>query len=231
MQGSFSGFGKEAPGVAETVSGGKCVVLAALYAGEEPDFLRREEGDLLICADRGYAAARSFGLAPDLVVGDFDSMPADRLTEADRGRTLFLPRAKDDTDTAVCVAEGRKRGYRIFRVGGGLGGRLDHTLANLQLAADCALRGESLWLCDARNRASVLAPGAYVLPRMPGRYLSLMAYTEEVRGVTLTGARWPLDGAALLSRRALGVSNEWTAEEARLSFAEGLLAVFFSGDA
>ena len=172
-----------------------CIIIAALWAGEEQAFLTPGEGGFLICADRGYEAAKRFGLSPDLIVGDFDSMPTGFLTEEDRGRTLFLPRLKDDTDTAVCVAEGRKRGYWNFRVGGGLGGRLDHTAANLQLAADCALRGESLWLCDAQNRATVL------------------------------------EGAMLTQRRPLGVSNEWTAEEARLSFEDGLLAVFFSGDA
>ena len=208
-----------------------CIIIAALWAGEEQAFLTPGEGGLLICADRGYEAAKRFGLSPDLIVGDFDSMPAGFLTEEDRGRTLFLPRLKDDTDTAVCVAEGRKRGYRDFRVGGGLGGRLDHTAANLQLAADCALRGESLWLCDAQNRATVLAPGSYVFPRIPGRYLSLLAFTEAVRGVRLTGTRWPLEDAVLTQRRPIGVSNEWTAEEACLSFDDGLLAVFFSADA
>ena len=207
---------------------GVCIVIAALYDGEERAFLTPSQGDLLICADRGCERALRHGMRPDLVIGDFDSSAPESAAGLP---VVTLPRLKDDTDTAVCVAEGRRRGYRAFRVGGSLGGRLDHAAANLQLSADCALRGETLWLCDARNRVTVLAPGEYVLPRMAGRYLSLLAFSETAGGVNLAGTRWPLSGAVLSSRVPLGVSNEWTSDEARLSFSDGLLTVFFSADA
>ncbi len=146
-------------------------------------------------------------------------------------KMIVLPARKDDTDTAVCLQEGRKRGFREFRVGGGLGGRLDHTVANLQLAADCALRGERMWLCDAQNLATVLAPGSYALPWMMNRKLSLLAFTDQVTGVSLRGTEWPLENAVLENRCPLGISNEWKETSAILSFESGLLSVFFSGDA
>ena len=205
-----------------------CMIIAAMYRGEEAEFLFPGPLDCLICADRGYEAARKAGLTPDLVVGDFDSMPRPDLPPE---KLLVLPVHKDDTDTAVALEEGRRRGYREFRVGGGLGGRLDPTMANLQLAADCALRGERMWLCDPQNMATVLAPGSYALPWQYGRKLSLLAFTERVGGVCLRGTEWPLEGAVLESRRPLGVSNEWKEASAILSFESGLLAVFFSGDA
>ena len=205
----------------------KCIIIAAMYEGEERAFLTPEPGDLLICADRGYERAVRFGLKPDLLIGDFDSMPL----QAFPVETVVLPRMKDDTDTQACVNEGRRRGYAEFRVGGGLGGRLDHTVANLQTAAGCALRGESLWLCDRQNRVTVLAPGSFRLPRVEGRFLSLLALSDEVTGVTLRGTLWPLDDGMLTGRFPLGVSNEWTGEAAELRFESGILAVFFSGDA
>ena len=207
---------------------GKCIVIAAMYEGEEAGFLAPGPGDLLICADRGYECAVQAGLKPDLVVGDFDSMDRARAGNAE---TVVLPHLKDETDTWVCVAEGRRRGYSEFRVGGGLGGRLDHTLANLQTAADCALRGERLWLCDRRNRVTVLASGRYAFPRMPDRYLSFLALSDRVTGVSLSGTRWTLENAELTSRFPLGVSNEWLGDTAELSFQSGILAVFFSADA
>ena len=210
-----------------TVQSGKCVILAARWLGEEAAFLSPGEGDLLLCADAGYVRARAFGWTPALTIGDWDSLPLG--TEV-QGPRRTVPAHKDDTDTVLCVQEGRARGYRHFRVGGGLGGRLDHTLANLQLAADCALRGESLWLCDTLNRVTVLAPGEYILPRMPDRKLSLLAFSEHVRGVTLRGTEWELTDAELHSRVPLGVSNEWRADAARLSFREGLLLFLASGE-
>ena len=106
--------------------------------------------------------------------------------------TLTLPTEKDDTDLVVCLHEGRKRGYTEFILAGAIGGRFDHTLSCLQCAADCALRGERAWLVDGQNRATILAPGTHHLPKMPGRKLSLLAYSPEVRDVTLTGAKWTL---------------------------------------
>ena len=53
----------------------RCIILTPLYAGEELPWIAPQPGDFLICADGGWARARQFGLTPQLVVGDFDSMP------------------------------------------------------------------------------------------------------------------------------------------------------------
>ncbi len=199
----------------------RCIIIAPLHAGEEHALLTPRTGDLLLCADGGYAAAIRHGFTPDLTIGDFDSMPDVPVA----GEVLRLPVHKDDTDLLACMKEGRRRGYREFIAAGCLGGRFDHTLAALQCAADAAAKGESLWLCNATNRVTVLAPGAYRIPAIPGRKLSLLAYDEAVTGVTLRGTLWELTDATLSSRCPLGCSNEWTAPEARLSFTSGLLVM------
>ena len=206
----------------------KCVIIAPLYGGEEPDWLRTESGDLVLCADGGYDAAAQHGICPDLVIGDFDSMPEDHVQGVAK---MTLPVHKDDTDMAVCLREARARGYREFRIAGCLGGRLDHTIANLQCLYDCAMRGEDAWMADRTNRVTILLPGDYTLPAMPGRKLSLLAFTPEVTGVTLRGAEWELQDAALTSRIPLGVSNEATAAQVSLSFRTGALILCWSQDA
>lgn len=204
----------------------RCIIIAPLYAGEERTLLTRQEGDLVLCADGGYRAAMLHGITPDLTIGDFDSMPVTQVA----GERIQLPTHKDDTDLAVCIAEGRKRGYREFVAAGCLGGRFDHTFAALQCAADCALRGETLWLCDGCNRVTILAPGMYGFSAIPGRKLSIFAYTEQLSGVTLRGTEWELTDAVLTNRYPLGCSNEWRAEAAELSFREGLAVLCFSQD-
>lgn len=205
----------------------KCIIIAPLYKGEEAEWLRPEPGDLLICADGGYDAALRHGLVPGLVIGDFDSMPAEHVRECE---TIRLPVHKDDTDMVVCLREGRGRGYTEFRIAGGLGGRLDHTISNLQCLYDCSLRGEEAWLADACNRVTVLLPGRYMLPQMPGRKLSLLAYSPEVTGVQLRGTLWELNDAVLTNRFPLGVSNEITSERAELSFQSGALLMLYTQD-
>lgn len=205
----------------------KCIIIAPLYVGEALEYLRPEAGDLLLCADGGYDAAVKHGLQPDLVIGDFDSMPFEHVQGCE---SIRLPVHKDDTDMVVCLQEGRERGYTSFRIAGCLGGRLDHTISNLQCLFDCALRGEDAWMCDSQNRVSVLMPGKHILPRMEGYKFSLLAYTPQVKGVTLTGTEWELSNAVLTNRYPLGVSNEILAGRAELSFEEGALLVLYSKD-
>lgn len=205
----------------------KCIIIAPLYAGEALPLVTPCEGDLLLCADAGWRAAAQYGLKPHKTIGDFDSMPVDAVT----GEILRLPVEKDDTDLLACIREGRRRGYSDFIAAGCLGGRMDHTLACLQCAADCAAQGESLWLLDGCNCVTVLSPGSYVFPREKGRKLGLLAYTPEVTGLTVTGARWMLNDAVLSHHYPIGCSNEWADDSVSISFAEGQLIVCISGDA
>ena len=201
-----------------------CLIISG---GQFSPFSVPEGGAFVIACDRGYDYARRCGITPDLVVSDFDSSQ----TAVEAGVPVRrLPTEKDDTDTMSALRFALEHGFREIHLVCALGGRLDHTLANLQTAADCALRGERLWLCDALNRCTVLAPGAYAFDRMPGRYLSLFACSERVAGLTLTGTLWSLLDADLTSRYPLGVSNEWTDDTAALSFREGLLTLVFSRD-
>lgn len=206
---------------------GKCIILGPMYEGEERSFLAKEPGDLLLCADAGLKKAEKYGLVPDLVVGDFDSMPQ---PPSSGPPVLVLPVKKDDTDTAVCIKIGREKGYREFRIAGGMGGRFDHTLANLQCLADCASRGEQGWLVDGKNYVTVLHPGEYSFSRMEHRMLSLFAFTERVEGITLKGTEWELEKADLLQTIPLGCSNWFQSDRITLAFCRGLLVVTMSRD-
>lgn len=205
----------------------KCIIIAPLYQGEAKEYLQADAGDMLICADGGYDAAIAHGLQPDLVIGDFDSMPFEHVQGCE---TIRLPVHKDDTDMVVCLEEGRRRGYTSFRIAGCLGGRLDHTISNLQCLYDCALRGEDAWMFDGQNMVSVKLPGAYVFPKREGWKFSLLSYTGQVSGVQLRGTVWELTDASLSNRYPLGVSNEIEAPQAELSFREGALLVLYSKD-
>ena len=212
---------------------GRCIIIGPMWEGEERAYFSPEEGDCVLCADAGMLKAVRYGIRPDLVIGDFDSMPCPGHCDIP---LRILPVRKDDTDTAVCIQEGRRRGYQTFRLAGCLGGRLDHTLANLQLAADCAARGEQVWLADARNRVTVLGPGSYSIPRMEDdgvtRKLSLFAYTPTVSHIHLHGTEWELKDSSLSQLRPLGCSNWFQEgmENASLRFSEGLLILALSSD-
>ena len=86
-------------------------------------------GDYVIAADRGYDSLMAYGVTPDLVVGDFDSLGY----APKHPNVTQLPAEKDDTDMVYALRKGLELGYRRFVLLGGVGGRLEHTLGNLQL--------------------------------------------------------------------------------------------------
>lgn len=205
----------------------RCIIIAPLYDGGFAEVVAKQPGDMIICADGGYQSAVAAGITPDLVVGDFDSMaePTSFLCPAVR-----LPREKDDTDMVVCIREGRMRGYRHFDIAGAMGGRADHTLANLQCLADCAMRGEAARMLEERNEITILSPGSYTFRKRNGYFFSLLAYSPEVSGANLAGTAWLLDHATLSNRFPLGISNKIIGDQAALSFESGLLMVIQSKD-
>ena len=96
------------------------------------------DADLLIAADGGALLCSRWGLRPQLVVGDLDSLGADRADELarDGARVVAHPADKDESDTEIAVRAALDAGADDIVVLAALGGdRLDHELANVLLVA------------------------------------------------------------------------------------------------
>lgn len=200
---------------------GICYIVGA---GDCTETFKRREGDLVIAADGGARHLLRMGITPDLFVGDFDSIDS----AGDAPEILRHPTVKDDTDMALAVREGQARGYRDFRLYGALGGaRFDHSVANLQLLLSCARRGLSATLICGDQCTRVLREGEKLtFPATSRGYLSVFAFGGQAR-VTLSGLKYPLDGATLSPDTPLGVSNEFTGQAASVSVLAGDLLVIY----
>lgn len=179
---------------------------------------------LVIACDRGWQYAERLGVTPDRIVGDFDSAAAPR-TDAPVER---LPTRKDDTDTMYAARRAMELGWRSIAICCAFGGRLDHTLANIQTAAWIVAHGGEAQLLGADERAFVFTGGTRRFPRRPLRSLSLFALTDECEGVTLRGTKFDCEGVTLSAAFPLGVSNVWTAEAAEVAVKSGILMVLQS---
>ena len=128
---------------------GKCVILCA---GEiASGILPLEAEDLLIAADGGYRHTQQLGLAPHIVLGDFDS-----LGFVPEGAQVH-PKEKDDTDAMLAVKLGLSKGYKEFYIYGGMDGpRVDHTMANFQLLHYLSEHGAKGYLIGVRQNAAVI---------------------------------------------------------------------------
>jgi len=181
--------------------------------------------DLLIAADGGFAAVERMGISPHLVIGDFDSLGE----RPNHPNAVVLPKEKDDTDMAAAIKLGRERGYTRFALYGGTGGRLAHTLANLQLLDGLACQGCRSFLVGEGTVSTAIHNGTLSFPASMSGYLSVFCASGRAEGVTLSGLKYELSGATLTGSVPLGVSNEFTGTDARIAVENGTLLVLWQG--
>ena len=181
-------------------------------------------GDYVIAADRGFDSLMAYGVTPDLAVGDFDSLGH----RPNHPNVIQLPAEKDDTDMVYALRKGIDLGYRRFILLGGLGGRLEHTLGNLQLLDWLTLRGAQGFLAGEKTAATCIRDGQRLTfpPSMSG-YLSVFCNSGRAEGVSLAGLKFPLDHDTLTSNFPLGVSNQFLGESAVVSVEKGSLLLLW----
>ncbi len=179
---------------------------------------------LVIAVDGGFAQLARWGFAPGLAVGDFDS-----LGRVPAGVPVVRhPAEKDDTDMLLAIREGLARGCGRFLIYGGLGARLDHTVGNLHILAFLARQGRAGFLLGEGTAVTAVCDGALAFSPQHMGTLSVFAWGGAARGVTLTGLRYPLEGAELSCDFPLGVSNEFLGKKAAVRVAQGTLLVMWT---
>jgi len=158
------------------------------------------------------------------VVGDYDSLG--RVPEF--SPRIDLPVRKDMTDVARAVEEAMARGYRELHVFGAVGGKLDHTVANIQIAGDLADRGARATFYGPEN-FSVIRDGEMTFPPSSRGRISVFSLSERSEDVTISGLSYELSGAVLTAAIPLGVSNEFVGKPARISVGRGSLLIVWQG--
>lgn len=197
-----------------------CYIICALPQNQ---VFSPQPGDLVIAADGGYA--HKGDVKPDLVVGDFDSLGYVPENE----QVVRHPAEKDDTDTMLAARIGIERGYRAFVLLGGVGGRLDHTLANIQTLAFLRENGARAALIGDGETITMLQDESLRFRAGLSGIISVFSYGAVAYGVYERGLAYALTDATLTDTNPLGVSNAFTGEPAEVSVREGRLVVLFAG--
>ncbi len=201
---------------------GRCLIIAGGAYCEIPEEMR--EAEYVIACDRGYLWAERMGIVPDLILGDFDSAPVP-VTPVPLER---FPSEKDDTDTMLAARRAAEKGYREVNIGCCFGGRLDHTLANLQTAGWLAERGIRVCLSGEDTLARAVPEGTWRIPRREGWSLSLFALTDRCSDVTIRGTKYEGAHLTLTGTYPLGVSNSWREDAAEITVGQGILLIIQS---
>ena len=212
MYGNLQGSGR-----VQVKGMGICYIVGAGEFGGKP--FQKEKDDLVIACDGGFSNCRRNNIVADLVVGDFDSLG---YVPAHPGVIQLKPE-KDETDTGWAVTEGLRRGYREFILYGGTGGRISHTIANIQLLTDLAEKSCHGILIGKDSWYRVIKNDEIYFDEQETGYLSVFCLGDVAEGVYETGLKYELENAVLTKEYPVGVSNEFTGMKSRVSVREGTL--------
>lgn len=208
-------------------------VIVIVTGGElgDPAFLREQVAAVnpvaVIGADRGARHLQAAGIVPTLIVGDMDSLDAESARRYEELGCRFIrhPRQKDETDTELALGEAFRMAPTDVWIWGAMGYRIDHTLANLSLLVQGAEQGVEVKLIDEWCEV-LLVTRRTVLAGEEGQTVSLLPFTGNVTGVTLSGFEYPLTKAVLAVGHPRGTSNRLVERQGIIELETGcLLAV------
>lgn len=181
------------------------------------------EHDLVLAADGGYDYALRLGVPIDLVIGDFDSIHSGTISE----QQISYPAEKDDTDLLLALKYGLQKEYRKFEIFGGLGGRFDHSLANLQALSFLNEHGAVGTLYGEHYRLTTIKDGSLTLPTQKNGYVSIFSLSDQSEGVTIQNLKYTVQDIILKRTFPIGVSNAFIGEPAFISVKSGTLAILW----
>jgi thiamine pyrophosphokinase len=178
--------------------------------------------DYIIGADSDALILSENKISFDLAVGDFDSVSS---KEFDSIQTYAkevhkVSSIKDITDTHLAVQMSLEKGADEVVIYGGLGKRIDHTLANITL-----LNLGPITIKNSSAKLYCLNPGTHSIHNS-FNYISFFAL-EEVSELSLSGFKYPLDTDLLKVNNSLCISNEG---EGKVSFKKGKLLVIHQNE-
>ena len=213
-----------------------CLVITGgpIDLGFAGDFLKDRRFNKVIAVDAGLEAVKALGILPDVIVGDFDTVKPEVLSEFRQMEHIIWEvhqPEKDETDTELALNRAMASGCGEIAVLGATGGRLDHMLGNIHLLYPCLHKGIFAYLLDSQNKVYLLDEGKdFFEETLWGKYVSFLPLSQEVKGITLTGFKYPLYEKDIEIGTSLCISNELIEEEARIDFREGVLICVESHD-
>ena len=183
------------------------------------DLLNREKGDIY-CADGGANLLAKLNIFPKELWGDLDSVSTDILEKYETQGVIIkkFPKDKDFTDGELILSYILEKKYDKIVVIGGLGGRKDHELTNLNLLFKFK---NIIFLTEREEIFSVENYKEFLGEK--GKTISFVPFSEKVEGLTLKGFKYPLNNYTLHQGDSICMSNIAIEDICEVSFEKGKL--------
>jgi thiamine pyrophosphokinase len=202
----------------------KCIIFGALPIKTTKFSINAD--DLVIAADGGYDTLKSLNIEPDVIIGDFDSIKSVLPSNIE---IIKHPVKKNYTDTLLAIKYGLEKGYSNFIIYGCLGGRLDHTFANIQAASFTAEKNANAVFIDQNTYLTVIKNNSISFSKENRGNISVFAVSGNTKGVSINNLLYDVSNIELTPDFPLGISNEFIKKDANISVVDGKLCVIWNG--
>ncbi|WP_339227651.1 thiamine diphosphokinase [Oceanobacillus sp. FSL K6-2867] len=203
-------------------------------AGLVPNLdLFKDEIDSWIGADRGAYLIAEHGIPIEYAVGDFDSIDEYEKEVISRNAANMEkhPTEKDETDMEIALNQAYAMNPSKIYLFGVTGGRLDHELINIQLLYVIRNKDIQAVIVDQSNQMEMLSPGIHTIEYQEAYpYISLIPFTNQVEGISLSGFYYPLTNTTITWGSTLCVSNKLLSKKGTFSFDKGIVLLVKSCD-
>lgn len=203
---------------------GKCIIVAASDFTQE--ILKKEQNDLLIVADAGYLNFKKIknlnDFDIDLLIGDFDSLNI--IPENVPIRKLNP--IKDDTDVLDAIKYALGLGYKEFELYGCIGGRIEHSLANISALAFLKENNANGKIINDKQIIEILENEKREFSDEYKDYISMFSFSNESL-ISLKGFKYDLKDYLLKSSFPLGIDNEFMGKNSVIEVEKGKVLIIY----
>ena len=207
----------------------KCLIISG---GKFERVKLQEKYDLIIACDKGYLHARKLKINPDIIIGDFDSVKMPKMN----ANIIAVDPVKDDTDTSLGIKYALRNDYKQIDIICALGGRLDHSYANISLMKYIVEHGGTGRILS--NDAIIIAAGkgtirikneksnaTRIVHRNEKKFLSIFSLSDNSKIEYIKGTKYDIKNKVLNNGFPLGVSNEFKKQYAEIKINKGIVLI------
>ncbi len=185
------------------------------------------QGGFVIGVDRGLEFLDAHQLSVDYIVGDFDSIAPQIIEKYKACKEIPLREynpVKDASDTEIAVRLAIELGYQEIIILGATGTRMDHMWANVQVLAIPYEMGIRAEIRDSVNRIRIIDRKTVIdKAELYGKYFSVFSLGGAVEGLSIKGAKYPLENHRLEPYDSLSVSNQCIEDKVKICYQSGKL--------
>jgi len=157
----------------------------------------------------------------DSIDGDIKKKKTKELSKT---KYISVSHDKDESDTRLAVDHAVGMGIKNIIITGALGGRVDHTFANIMLLASPGLDGIDAKILTGDSEI-FMTDKSCTIDGEPGKLISIFSLAPYTYFIKTKGLKYGLKNERLDFSPVRGLSNVFTTAEAEIDIREGQLLI------